>query len=153
MPDEIDQKRIVEAALFMSQNAMSIEDLVKATGIASPGFVRNALEELIKEYAEKGTSLEIVKIADKYVFSLKEPYAAKVSGLAVGPDLSRGALRILAYISKNDGMVQSELVKLFGSTTYEYMSELSGKEFVETKKSGRTKKIFVTNKFREYFNI
>jgi hypothetical protein len=41
-----------------------------------------------------------------------------VKDLAVGPDISRGGLRLLAYISKNDGIMQSQLVKAFGQSTY-----------------------------------
>ena len=87
------------------------------------------------------------------MFSLKEPYASKVAGLASGPDISRGALRILAYISKNDGVLQSSVVKNFGSSVYDYIKELTEKEFIETQKIGRSKKITTTDKFKEYFNV
>jgi segregation and condensation protein B len=148
----IDQKLLVEAVLFMSQNAMSIEDISKATGIASSGFIKGALGELAIKYREGNTALELVEIAGKYLLSLKSAYAARVSGLANGPDISRGALRVLAYVSKNNGITQSDLVHALGSTTYEYVKELNEKEFVEWKKAGRSKKLFTTDKFREYFN-
>jgi len=44
-------------------------------------------------------------------------------------------------------------VKLFGASVYDHMKELAEKGFVESKKQGRSKKITVTNKFREYFNV
>ncbi|MDE1855726.1 MAG: SMC-Scp complex subunit ScpB [Candidatus Micrarchaeota archaeon] len=151
--DEIDHKKLVEAALFMSQNALGVNELVGATGIMSPGKIQEILKELVTEYGGRDTSLQILEIGGKYMFALKEPYATKVSGLAVGPDLSRGALRVLAYISKNPNLLQSSIVKIFGSTTYEYMKELTEKEFIETKKIGRSKKISTTQKFKEYFNV
>lgn len=151
--DEIDHKKLVEAALFMSQNALGVNELVGATGIMSPGKIQEILKELVTEYGGRDTSLQILEIGGKYMFALKEPYATKVSGLAIGPDLSRGALRVLAYISKNPNLLQSSIVKIFGSTTYEYMKELTEKEFIETKKIGRSKKISTTQKFKEYFNV
>jgi chromosome segregation and condensation protein ScpB len=152
MADEIDYKRLIEAALFMSSNPLSVNDLVSVTGIMSPGKVQAFAKELVEEYRSKNTSLQILEIDNRYLFAIKEPYASKVSGLAIGPDLSKGALRILAFISRNEGVLQSDLVKAFGSTTYEYMSELGEKRFVETKPFKRSKRVFTTPKFREYFS-
>ncbi len=153
MEDNAEYKKIIEAALFMSPNAMSINDITKATGIMSPGIIEKLLAELTSEYESRDTSLKIMGISGKYMFSLKDEYISKVSSLASGPDISRGALRILAYISKNEGAIQSDLVKYFGSSTYDYMKELEEKEFVEAKKYKRSKKLSVTPKFNEYFSI
>ncbi|MGI0141824.1 MAG: SMC-Scp complex subunit ScpB [Candidatus Micrarchaeales archaeon] len=153
MDEQIDNKKLIEAALFMSQNALGVNELVSATGIMSPGKIQEMLKQLVEEYNTKDTSLQLIEIGGKYMFALKEPYASKVSSLAVGPDLTRGALRILAYLSKNPNLLQSQIVKIFGSTTYEYMKELSEKEFIETKKIGRSKKISTTTKFKQYFNV
>ncbi len=153
MDEQPDSKRLIEAALFMSQNAMGLEDLVSATGIMSPGHIQKLISELQEEYKNKDTSLQILEIGGKYMFALKEPYASKVSNLATGPDISRGALRLLAYASKNEGVLQSELVKIFGETTYEHVKELTEKEFIIGKKVGRSKKINTTLKFKEYFNV
>jgi chromosome segregation and condensation protein ScpB len=48
--------------------------------------------------------------------------------------------------------MQSSIVKIFGAGAYDYVKELADKEFIETKKEGRSKKITTTAKFREYFN-
>src|SRR5271169_3484045 len=125
MPEEIDYKRLIEAALFMSPSAMSVSDISKATGVASPGMIEKMLSELISEYDQSKTALRIMPISGKYMFSLKDPYASKVSSLANGPDISRGALRVLAYIAKNNDVLQSQLVKYFGSSVYEYVKELT----------------------------
>jgi len=151
--EQVDHKKLIEAALFMSQNALSIEELVNATGIASPGHIDSLLKQLIEEYKSNDTSLEIVEIGGKYMFSLKEPYASKVSSLAEGPDISRGAMRLLAYINKNNDALQSDLVKIFGESTYAYAKELEEKDFISAKKAGRSKKLSTTLKFKEYFNV
>lgn len=153
MEDQPDYKKLVEAALFMSPRAMSVSEISSATGMAAIGSLQEIINNLVEQYRNGDTALEILKLNDKYMFSLKEPYASKVAKLAAGPDLTRGALRILAYINKNDGVLQSQIVKLFGSSVYEYMKELEEKEFVETEKEGRSKKIITTTKFKEYFNV
>ncbi len=153
MEESIDYKKLVEAALFMSPKAMSVEELSVQTGLASRGTLQIILDELVKYYGTADTSLEVIKIGDKYMFSLKEPYASRVASLAGGPDLTRGSLRILAYISKNEGVLQSALVTTFGSTTYDYIKELTEKEFITTEKFKRSRKVNTTQKFREYFNV
>jgi chromosome segregation and condensation protein ScpB len=153
MDSEQEYKKLIEAALFMSPNALSLSEIGAATGIASPGIIERLVSQLITEYDGRDTSLRIMAISGKYMFSLKDEYVSKVSSLAAGPDLSKGALRILAYISKNEDILQSDLVKYFGTSTYEYMKELADKEFVESHKYKRSKKIATTPKFREYFSV
>jgi len=82
-----------------------------------------------------------------------EPYLKYVSTFAGAPDISRGALRILAYISKNEPIMQNNIVKAFGTSSYEYIKEILDKGFIKATKSGRTKKLETTEKFKEYFNF
>jgi chromosome segregation and condensation protein ScpB len=49
--------------------------------------------------------------------------------------------------------MQSELVKIFGTSTYDYMKELLENEFVKTTRLKRSKKVETTTKFKEYFNV
>ncbi len=146
-------KRLLEAALFVTSRAMSADELGKAIGIASVGSVSSLLDELINDYNQKSGALGIFKIGDKYIMSVKEPYAGKVNQLAGAPDLTKGALRILAYVSKNEPVIQSSIVKTFGSASYDYIHELQEKDFIKAAKTGRTKKLDKTEKFKEYFNF
>lgn len=151
--DSLDYKKLVEAALFMSSKAVSLEELSEHTGIASRGTLQSLLDGIISTYSQGDTSLEVLRIGDKYMFGLKEPYASKVASLAGGPDISKGALRILAYVSRNEGVLQSTLVRTFGSTTYDYVKELRDSDFISTEKCKSSRKVTTTQKFKEYFNV
>ncbi|MCW6159625.1 MAG: SMC-Scp complex subunit ScpB [Candidatus Micrarchaeales archaeon] len=153
MGEEQDYKKLIEAALFVTSKAMSASELADVAGIASVGAVNGMIEELMKDYDSKNSAIGIFRIGEKYIMSVREPYAGKVSNLAGAPDMSKGALRILAFVSKNEPVMQSAVVKAFGSTTYDYMKELLEKEFVRTQKVGRSKRIETTEKFKEYFNF
>jgi segregation and condensation protein B len=154
LPDDvIDYKKLIEAALFMSSKAVGLDELAEQTGIASKGTLQSMLDSLINYYNASDTALEILRIGDKYMFGLKEPYASKVASLAGGPDITKGALRILAYVNKNEGVLQSSLVKIFGSTTYDYIKELRESEFITTEKYKSSRKVTTTQKFKEYFNV
>ncbi len=146
-------KKLVEAALFVAGKPLSAEELAQAIGVASVGYVGKVLDELANDYEKRDTALRISKLEGKFSMDVKKEYAAKVNELAGKPELRKGALRILAYISKNEPVMQSALVKAFGASTYDYMKELEENGFVNTKKHGRTKRIDTSEKFREYFEI
>ena len=148
-----EQLNTIEAALFVSGKAMSAEELSAATGIASIGYVKKLADELIEEYRTREGSICVLKVGDKYALSIREQYAGRVSSVAGQPELSKGALRILAYVSKNEPILQSSVVKAFGSTVYDYMKELVENDFIRTAKEGRSKKLETTQKFKEYFNL
>jgi len=148
-----DYKKVIEAALFVSGRAMDIEEIAKVVGIGSIGHVKRMAEELANDYQSKDSALMISKAGDKYILGVRNEYADKVNSLAGAPDISKSSLRLLAYISKNEPVMQNSLVKVFGSSTYEHMKELIEKEFVRTMRIGRTKRIETTNRFREYFSL
>jgi segregation and condensation protein B len=153
LTDEQDYKNLVEATLFMASRALSPEEIAGIVGIGAVGKVVEYIRQLQEEYKQRSTALEIEEIAGRYMLTIKPEYASKVSVLASGPELSKGALRILAYISKNNGILQSELVKAFGESTYDYVKELAESMFITSKKQGRSKRLMLTDKFYEYFSV
>jgi len=146
-------KKTVEAALFVSGRAMDTAEIAQIAGIGSVGHVRKILDELINDYQNRDSALVISKVGEKYAIGIKNEYAQKVNSLAGAPDISKSSLRILAYISKNEPVMQNSVVKAFGSSTYEHVKELVEKEFIRTVKVGRTKKMETTDKFKEYFSL
>jgi len=147
-----DPKRIIEAALFMSSKALRAQELAKIAGIGAVGFVKGQVEMLKREYEERGSAIQICEEPEGYMMRLVPEYEQIVGELAKEADISRTALKVLAVISKNDGMEQSKLVKMVGSTTYEGVHELEGKGFVVSHKKGRTKILRTSKKFKEYFS-
>ena len=151
---EMENRHMVEAALFVAGHALGLDEISKATGIMSPGYLKKVLSEIASDYDNNGnTVIRLFEIGGKYLLGLKEPYASKVNGLAGSPDLTKGALRILAYTSKNEPIMQNAIVKAFGSSSYEHIKELIEKDFITASKVGRTKRLQTTQKFKEYFNL
>jgi len=148
-----ESKNRIEAILFMSAKALGISEIASATGIASTGYIKELVDDLINDYKSRGGALELTQLGSKYMLNIKEHYADMFKGMATKPDVSKGALRILAYISKNEPIIQSGIVKSFGSSTYLHIKELLEKDFIDAVRVGRTKRIKTTQKFREYFNL
>ncbi len=149
---EKDPKRIIEAALFMSSKALTVQDLAKIAGIGAVGFVKEQMEGLRREYEERGSAIRIYEEPEGYMMRLLPEYELVVGQLAKEADIGKAALKVLAVISKNEGIEQSKLVKMVGSTTYEGVHELEAKGFLNSHKKGRTKALKTSKKFKEYFS-
>ncbi len=74
-----------------------------------------------------------------------------MSELTPHADLSRGLLRVLSIIAYHEPISQSDIVKVIGNRTYDYIKELEEKGLVKTEKKSRTKLISTTPHFEEYF--
>lgn len=146
-------KKIIESALFVSGRALELEELAKIAGIGSIGHIKRIMEELARDYEARDTALLISRVGDKYALGVRNEYAERVGALAGAPEISRSSLRILAYISKNEPVMQNSIVKAFGSSTYDHVKELQEKEFIRAMRMGRTKRIETTEKFKEYFSL
>jgi segregation and condensation protein B len=148
---EKEEKRLIEAALFISSRAMSLEEFRALTGIGALGYLQGVVEELRREYEQRGSAIEILEMGGKYEMRIRNEVLQRVKQFAQDIEISKSALRTLAYISKHDGILKSELVKKIGTQVYEDVHELVEAEFVKATKAGRTKKLTLTDKFKKYF--
>jgi segregation and condensation protein B len=148
---KLEPKRVIEAALFISSKPLSLSELGGYIGVAAPGFVEGLLKALAAEYDSAGSAVKIAEEPGGYIMRLRTDYAAKVAPLAQEAEISRGALKILAYISQNEGIEQSKVADTLGSTIYERIKELVDKGFLDKQRKGRTSVLRTTQKFRDYF--
>ena len=146
-----EEKKLIEAALFISSRAMTLEEFRTLTGIGAIGYIQGVITELKKEYDERGSAIEITDIDGKYVMRVRNENLARVKQFAQDTEISKSALRTLAYISKNDGILKSILVKKIGNHVYSDVHELVDASFVKAQKAGRTSKLVLTEKFKKYF--
>ena len=146
-----DPKRVIEAALFMSGRAMTLKELGSLVNVAALGFVKGILDKLRTEYDERNSAITIFESDGSYSLNIRSEYVEEVMAFTKESEVTPGALKILAYVSKNEGMVKSDIVKRLGTSVYQHVFELKEKGFVITRKFGRSSKVYTTNKFKEYF--
>jgi segregation and condensation protein B len=147
-----EEKRIIEAALFISGRDMSLEELRQLTGIGALGYLKTVVDELRDDYEGRGSAIEVLEANGKYSLRVKNDCIGRVKQFAQDSEISRVALRTLAYLSKNDGMLKSTLVKRLGTGIYQDVKELVANGFVKQQKAGRTSKLILTDKFKKYFS-
>jgi len=71
---EEDIKNKVEAVLFMTGRAMSVEEIAQFCNIGSVGVIKEALYTLQKEYATRGGGLEIIEEEGLFRLHIKRQY-------------------------------------------------------------------------------
>ncbi len=149
--EESEQRKLAEAALFMSPASIGIEELMKIMETEDRELVLRIVDELMSEFNARNTGLEIVRTEHKFRMKVKDHYAKQVSHLAVDTEFSKATLRTLGLIAVKHPVKQSIVVKIIGNKAYDYIKMLAEKGFIKAKKAGNTKLLEITPKFESYF--
>ena len=151
MFDLKDQKAMVEAALFVSEDPVNIKTLSKVTGITSTKDLKDILNTIKKELDANCHGIELALTSEGYQFQVKDKFLEKVSGLTTYSDISKGTLRTLSLVALRQPMLQSEIIKIQGNKAYNYIKSLEKKGLIKTEKVSRTRSISTTKEFERYF--
>lgn len=146
-----DKKALIEAALFMSSNPLSLKEISKVSGIVSEEKLKDILNRIKNELESDNRGFELVVLPGGYQLKVKQEFLEKVSSLAPHSDLSEGMLRTLGIIALKQPATQSDVVKIQGNKAYSYIKELEKRGLIKTEKSGRTKRLITTKDFEKYF--
>jgi segregation and condensation protein B len=139
----------VEAALYSSGRPMSIEELVKATGLNSKEKIKKILLDLTKKINEVFYALD----DGNYVFQLKPDYSPLIRKFAKQPLLQSSALKTLSYVVYEQPITSKRLVQIRGTQAYSHAKVLEQLGFIEHESVGRLKVYKTTQKFQDYFGI
>ncbi|MFH1444943.1 MAG: SMC-Scp complex subunit ScpB [Nanoarchaeota archaeon] len=142
-------KKIIEAALFISNGPLMLDELGTITGINSLGYVKEILNELKKEYEEKG--IEIISGRDGWEMQVRSDILPRVAHLTPYSDMPEGCKRTLALIIYKEPIKQADIIKIQGNKAYAYLKKLVRMGLIRTEREGRTKKIILTQEFERYF--
>lgn len=153
LPDDEIVARI-EAALYSSGRPLTLDEIIRASGIESREKVKKLLNELINKTQVVFKALEIAKLEDgSYVFQLKPIYNPIVKRFSNKPQISNSVLKTLSYIAFEQPVTTRRLLEIRGSKVYHHLKELQEEDFINYKSSGRIKVYTTTSKFNSYFGI
>lgn len=147
----MNQKALLEAALFVTDKPLSLERLSKIVGVGSEEEVKQLLTEIKQELGVESRGIELVETPEGYELRVKTEYRERVAKLAPLADLSDGMLRTLAIVAAKQPVKQSLIVHYQGNKVYGYVKTLEEKGLIKTQKFGRTKLINTTPNFENYF--
>ena len=126
---------MIEAVLFASPKPMTLGEIIRMTKI-NPEYNKEALRILEIRYQKEEHGIALSKLGDSYKLSVKHEYSRRVAGITKS-ELSRGLLRVLSLIAYNQPANQSDIVKIIGNRTYEYVKDLEKMGFVKGEKKDK----------------
>jgi segregation and condensation protein B len=148
----LDPRQLIEAALFVSTDPISMKKLKEISGTGGQE-IKRMVDELSEAYKAAESAIEIRRIGkDRFIMQAKEVFAAPILDL-VKPTVSQEVLKTLSLIALKQPITQAEVVKSRGPITYTHVKELVNKEFVSAVPTGRTKILHTTRKFADYFGF
>ncbi|HLC53158.1 MAG TPA: SMC-Scp complex subunit ScpB [Candidatus Nanoarchaeia archaeon] len=148
---ESENKRKVEAALFVAGKFLGLQELVALTDV-NPILLKKILDDLREEYKDSG--IEIVQKDKLWKMDVAQEYTWLVNKLATGSaEFSKAEQETLAIIAYKQPMKQSVLVKIRGNKAYDHISKFVEMGLVTKKRMGHTAELTLADSFYEYFNV
>lgn len=143
----------IEAILYLKGQPLSITAIAEYAG-CDRDDAKDAIIELMSDYAHRDSALEVVESPDGYSLQLRSPFQNLVETL-VPLNLGVGALRTLAAIALKGPLTQSDLVNLRGSGAYQHVQELVELGFIRKRRQADSRSYWlqVTDKFPQYFEL
>jgi len=143
-------KARIEAVLFLTDKPMAAAAIAQLVNVDVQN-VRQSILELIHDYEERNSALEIADDGG-YMMQVKDEYATFANDLAP-IDLPVSIVRTLSAIAIKQPVLQSEIVRIRGAGAYDHIKELLEKELITKKEEGRSSLLNTTKKFQEYFRL
>ncbi len=152
--DTIKDKASIEAILFISGDPVSISKLQKKLEIKSREYVESLIEDLSKDYRERGSAIEVVRaVQDLYTMQVKNEYSLLTADFAPKSEIKGAVLKTLAIVAYKQPLKKSDLVKYRGSQCYEHVKILVESGLLDAEPCGRTKILKTTSKFSEIYGL
>jgi segregation and condensation protein B len=143
----------LEAILYVKAQPLSIHLLAEIAG-CDREEAEEALIELMQDYVQRDSALEIAETDLGYSLQLRESFQTLLDSL-VPTDLGVGVLRTLAAIALKGPIIQTDLIELRGSGAYQHVQELVERGFIQKRRKagGRSSTVQVTDQFYQYFEV
>lgn len=148
-----EDKNKVEAILFTVGRPLQLEEVGRMAGIGSLGYLKQVLNGLKEDYANKGGSLEIVDEKDKWRLNIRKNYLHLTETLLSDSELVKPVQETLAIIAYRQPAIQADVIHIRGNKAYDHIKVLKENGFLVTEKFGRTRILKLTQKFYDYFDV
>jgi segregation and condensation protein B len=158
--DESSLKRVIEALIFASEKALSVQQIKDIVGDIDTRVIRRLINELMQEYKGSERSFGITEIAGGFQFNtdpaysrwLKKLYNIKQSDYLTGP-----SLETLAIIAYRQPVTKADIEFIRGVNVDGVISNLLDKGLIKTagrkEVVGRPFLYATTNNFLQYFGL
>ena len=147
-----DLQKEVEALLFAAAKALSMDELTSLLR-KSESEITEAVGAIKKLYEDRDAPMMVISEGTGYKIILKDRYIPIIQKIVVETELPKTIIETLAVIAYKYPALQSEITKIRTNKAYDHLRELEELGYITREKFGRTKKIKLTNKFFQYFDL
>lgn len=158
IPDDLPAR--VEAAVLISERAISANRLSQAFGGIAVAAVREAVEALNEEYGRTGRSFRIEEVAGGYQVLTLPQYADVLDALHKGKSsdkLSAAAVETLAIVAYKQPIIRAEIESIRGVACGEVLRSLLERRLIKVvgraEEIGRPMLYGTTKRFLEVFGL
>jgi segregation and condensation protein B len=145
------ERGVVEAALFSAGKPLAVDEIAGTTGLPADA-VRPALAALAQGYEEAGSSIEVLRIGEKWTMQIRASYGENAHAF-IPPELPKDLLKTSALIAYHQPVKQSDLVRMVGSKAYEHVKALTDHGLITTRPTGQTLELRTSASFPEFFGL
>jgi len=149
----MDDKKKIEAVLFTTGRFMTTQEIAEACELGSVGYVKELLQELHQDYTSKDGALALIEHDGRFKMNIKKEYGHLTNKLVSTTEFDGPTIKTLAIIAYKSPVMQSDIIKIRGTTAYDHIKILKENGLITTDKSGRTRIIKLAQKFYDYFDI
>ncbi len=153
-------KNIIECLLFFSDRPLSIERLGEITEIDNSGEIKEALEDLQREYELRNSALQVLNIAQGYQIFTRGEFSRWVRKLYKAQttfQLSLPALETLSIIAYKQPVTRGEIEKIRGVDASGVLRTLLEKKLIRIsgrkRLPGRPMLYATSQEFLRYFGL
>jgi len=145
---------LLEAALYVAGRPLDLNELCSVLKTRSKNKTRKFARMLMRGYASRNTSLEILELKDeRYVLQLKANFTPYVRKLVNRPLLSTGPLKTLSYIAYRQPIPQKRVIEVRGHHAYGHIKLLKEMDLLAAERRGRSTVLRTTEYFADYFGL
>lgn len=147
-------KQEIEVLLFWKDEPVTSTVIAEVLG-QTQSDTRKALNQLIQDYDCDSRGLHITHNSKGYILTPRPEYY-ELADKVMPIELKTGTARTLAVIiMQKPPILQSEIIKLRGSTAYEQIKELEQLKLIKKEKddSGHSFTLKITKKCKEQFAL
>lgn len=142
---------LLEATLFGAGRSMTVEELSENLEVPADKIVESleSLNSTLKR--RRGGALHLADVGGRWAIEVKPSLADHLPQIAK-PVVSEALLKTLSLIAYHQPMLQSRLVELIGTKTYDHVRALSQLGLVDKRRDGNTSRLGTTRRFSEMFS-
>lgn len=131
---------------------MEVTNIAELLEIA-PSAARKACKQLQEVYEQQAGALVVIQEDDAFKLHVRDSFLDIVSRVVANTEVSGPVMETLAVIAWRSPVLQSEVVEVRGSNTYDHVKELQERGFIVKEPEGRSYKLRITKKFFAYFDV